>query len=218
MPIDRNAADHLLRTTRSVKRRLDVTRPVPRALLLECVDVALQAPSAGNRQQAGFVVVDDAPTRAALADLYRQAHAGYSTTPAAAYRDGDPRRASAAGVASSGDALVERLADVPVHVIAVIEGRPEGKAPGALAALYGSVLPMVWSFALAARARGLGTTWTTLHLRREREAAALLGIPDTHTQVALLPVAFYTGDDFRPAPRRAAVEVTHFGRWGAVAS
>ena len=214
MPIDRDAADRLLCTTRSVKRRLDMTRPVPRSLILECIDVALQAPSAGNRQQAGFVVVDDPVKRAALADLYRQSHSGYQTTPAANYAPGDPRAASASGVASAGAQLVDILADVPVHVIPVIEGRPEGRPPGALAALYGSVLPMAWSFALAARARGLGSTWTTLHLRREREAAELLGIPDTHSQVALLPVAFYTGDDFSPAPRLAAREVTHFDGWG----
>ena len=142
MPIDRDAADRLLCTTRSVKRRLDITRPVPRSLILECIDIAMQAPSAGNRQQAGFVVVDDPAKRAALADLYRQSHSGYQTTPAANYSPGDPRASSASGVASAGAQLVDILADVPVHVIPVIEGRPEGRPPGALAALYGSVLPM----------------------------------------------------------------------------
>jgi nitroreductase len=214
MTIDVAAADELLTTTRSVKRRLDRERPVPRALVLECIEVALQAPSAGNRQQAGFVVVDDAGTRAALAEIYREAHRAYHVASADEYEPGDPRGEAAARVAESGRILLEHLHEVPVLVVPVIAARPEGKPPGALAAMYGSILPAVWSFALAARARGLGTTWTTLHLRREAEAAALLGIPPTHAQVAMLPVAYVTGDGFRQAPRLGVADVAHLNRWG----
>ena len=77
-----------------------------------------------------------------------------------------------------------------------------------------SIVPATWSFMLAARARGLGTCWTTFHLAHEREAAELLGIPyEAATQAALIPVAYTKGTDFKPGPRKPLGEVIHWDRW-----
>jgi nitroreductase len=217
MPIDRSAADALLTTTRAVRKRLDLARSVPAELIEECIEIALQSPSGSNLQNWAFVVVTDAAKRQALADLYRR---GGEALTAMGYpppmADDDPRVAPMARVYDSASYLVEHLHEVPVMVIPCVDGRFESvPMVVAQASQYGSILPATWSFMLAARARGLGTSWTTVHLFHEQEAAELLGIPPTWTQAALIPVGFYTGDDFRPASRLPASSVTHWDRWGA---
>jgi nitroreductase len=211
--IDLPAADRLLITTRAVRRRLDLDRPVERELLLECISIAQQAPTGGNSQGWGFVVVTDAAKRARLAELYREAVGdSFTASRERALLRGDEQTAKAyAGAAHLADVLHR----VPVHVIPCIRGSAEAAEPvnPVAAGLYGSILPAAWSFALAARARGLGTAWTTMHLRREREVAELLGIPADVTQVALLPVAHYTGDGFSPAHRPPPETVTHWDGW-----
>ena len=206
--IDAAAADELLTTTRAVRKRLDLERPVPRELILECIEVAQQAPTGGNRQGWGFVVVTDEAKRARLADLYRQTAADYLRQ----LRDEatDPQTVR---VYDSAVYLSDVLDRVPVHVIPVIQGRADGQPTVGPASLYGSIIPAAWSFMLAARARGLGTAWTTLHLVHEKEAAELLGLPDDYTQVALIAVAFYTGDTFRRAERPAPETITHWDGW-----
>lgn len=206
--IDPSGADELLTTTRAVRRRLDLDRPVAHQLILECVGIAQQAPTGGNRQGWGFVVVTDEAKRARLADLYRSAGADYLRTLRA--KADDPQTAR---VYDSAIHLADVLHRVPVHVIPVIRGRSEAQSPMAAASMYGSIIPAVWSFMLAARARGLGTTLTTLHLLHEQEAAALLGIPADHTQVGLVPVAHYTGDTFRRAERPPPETITHWDGW-----
>ena len=217
--MDLRAADELLTTTRSVRKRLDLARPVPRALIEECIDVALQAPTGSNAQGWHFVVVTDAAKRAEIARCYREALAGYMKMQEAAgpryTAAGDPRKEQEARVRESAIYLADHLHEVPVHVIPCVEGRVETAGVVAQASIYGSILPAAWSFMLAARARGLGMAWTTLHLVREREVAKLLGIPDGVTQTALLPVAFYKGRDFRPAKRLPARELTSWNSWGA---
>lgn len=209
--------DELLATTRAVRRRLDLDRPVPPALLRECLDLAVQAPTGSNEQDWHFVVVTDVDQRAALADLYRQAYAGYRArrSDAGDAEGRSPERASTQQrVASSADHLAEHLHEVPVHLVPCIRRRVDGPT-AAVASLYGSVLPAVWSFMLAARTRGLGTAWTTLHLVYEREAAEVLGLPhDEVTQVALVPVAFHAGAGFRRAPREPLESVVSWDRWG----
>ncbi len=205
--VDTAVTDHLLATTRSVRKRLDLDRPVEPEKILECLRLAVQAPTASNGQLWRWLVVTDAPARAELARLYRETGEDYLRN-AAAKRDGD---AQTRRVHESALHLAEVLDRVPVHVIPCIEGRPPA---GNAAAFYGSIIPAAWSFALALRSRGLGTAWTTLHLFREKEAADLLGIPDTVTQVALLPVAYYTGEDFRPAQRPPVEGITYWDRWG----
>ena len=204
--------DRLLTTTRAVRRRLDLRRPVERALVLDCLRIATQAPSGGNSQPWRWLVVDDPEVRAGLAELYRRGYGPYIELQKAAIvaAGGDEDHP----ILRSSDYLAGHLHEVPVHVIPCLLTRlPERPTPVDTAGFYGSILPAVWSFALALRSRGLGTAYTTLHLHHEREAADLLGIPDTVTQVALLPVAHVTGGDFRPAERKPVEAVTYWNRW-----
>ncbi len=211
-PFDLAVTDRLLTTTRAVRKRLDLERPVPRELVVDCIRVATQAPAGGNVQQWRWLVVDDPELKQGLAELYGRAYAPYI----AAQRDAVERtgRSDAGAIMASSDHLAQVLGRVPTLVVPCYIGRPEpSMSQGQIAGMYGSILPAVWSFMLAARSRGLGTAWTTLHLGYEREAAELLGIPEHVSQVALVPVAYYTGDDFKPASRLPAEKVTYFNRW-----
>ena len=200
--------DQLLSTTRAVRRRLDLTRPVARELISECLRLAVQAPSSTNLQTWHFVVVTDAALRAGLAGIYRRAWMAYSDTPPEQPVDGETPGQS------SSRYLAAHLHEVPVHVVPCVEGRPEGQPAPELAALYGSIMQAAWSFQLAARARGLGSVFTTYHLDFERDAAQLLGIPHERvTQAGLIPVAHTLGGEFRPARRRPMAEVEHWDGW-----
>jgi nitroreductase len=204
--------DKLLTTTRSVRKRLDLTRPVPREVVLECLSLALQAPTGGNSQGWRWMVVDDADKRAALADMYRRSFAPYIEMQKKAVADAGVQGMDK--IVGSAEYLAEHLHEVPVHVIPCLLGRLPGNVDNTSASgFFGSILPAVWSFMLALRSRGLGSAWTTLHLPFEKEAQELLGIPDTVTQTALIPVAYYTGDDFKPGTRRPVEEVTYLNQW-----
>ena len=212
-------ADALLSTTRSVRKRLDLERPVEDEVLIECLELALQAPSGSNRQGWHFVFVTDEARRARIAAWYAASFEAYARSSMSSRRqtfDDPARAATQERVLSSADHLASNLHRVPVFLIPCIEGRldrAEGGAPQ-LAGAYGSILPAVWSFMLAARERGLGTCWTTLHLFHEKETAELLGIPyDEVTQVALIPIAYTIGTDFRPGPRKPMDEVLHRDGW-----
>jgi nitroreductase len=213
--MDLTTVDHLLTTTRSVRRRLDLGRPVEPAVIARCIDIALQAPTGSNAQGWHFLVVTDAGKRRTLGDLYRRAFEAYAGMERPAYAEDDPRASQLPRIVDSATWLAEHLHEVPVHVIPCIEGRVEHAGPLAQASVYGSILPAAWSFMLALRARGLGSAWTTLHIMHEQEAAAALGIPADVTQTALLPVAYYRGADFRPAKRLPARERTYWDAWGA---
>ena len=202
-------SDQLLSTTRAIRRRYDLDRPVEREVILDCLRLAIQAPTGSNAQGWRWIVVTDPATREQLAQHYREGGEGYLR--AAAEGDKDPQTQR---VYESAIALLDVLPKVPVHVIPCQVGRVD-KAPNAIAApYYGSILPAAWSFQLALRSRGLGSCWTTLHLFRERQVAELLGIPEDVTQVALIPVGYTTGGDFKPATRRPIEELTYFERWG----
>lgn len=210
---DLDQIDRLLTTTRAVRRRLDFERPVERDVVLDCIRLALQAPSGGNRQPWRWLVVDDADIRGQLADVYRRGYAPYMAEQKRVVEaaGGDPANA----IITSSDYLAEHLHEVPVHVIPCFLMRLDERPSSADAAgFYGSILPAVWSFMLALRSRGLGSAFTTLHLHHEREAAELLGVPyDTVTQIGLLPVAYTIGSEFRPADRRSPEDVTYFNGW-----
>lgn len=213
--------DQLLATTRAVRKRLDFDRPVPRDVLEDCMHYALQAPSGSNAQGWHFVFVTDAARRKAIADLYREAFAGYAKSPmsAAAQHADDPAMAGTqARVMDSAQFLADNLHRAPVFFIPCHAGRVDAisgeGANVAHASTFGSIIPAAWSFMLAARARGLGTCWTTLHLMHERKVAEIIGIPyEQVTQVALIPVAYTKGTDFREAPRLPMHDVLHFDRW-----
>lgn len=208
MEFDLAQTDTLLSTTRSVRRRLDLDRPVEPAVLLECLRLAVQAPTGGNAQGWRWLVVDDRATISALAELYARGGRGYL----AGYRDVELTDQTER-VIDSADYLLEVLDRVPAMVIPCIKGRLVDTAPIMAASFYGSVMPAVWSFQLALRSRGLGSCLTTLHLIHEAEAAELLGIPDDVTQVALLPVAYTVGTDFKPATRGPIEHITSWNRW-----
>jgi nitroreductase len=207
--MDLATVDQLLSTTRAVRKRLDVTRPVEREVILECLQLAMQAPTASNEQNWRWLVITDADKRAAIADIYRSCAGDYMVRAAEQASDPQTRR-----VYQSADALTGILADVPVHVIPCIERRIDGTPLPVAAAAWASIIPAAWSFQLALRSRGLGSVYTTLHLVKEREVADLLGIPDTVTQAALLPVAYTIGTDFKPAKRPPAETVTSWNTWG----
>lgn len=206
------SVDEVLRTTRAVRKRLDLQRPVERAVLEECLALAQQAPSASNQQGWGFIVVTDPEKRTALADIYRKAWEPYSRA-----RSRVPEHVAASTqerVRDSASYLAEHLHEVPVLVVPCIKGRTDGAAVAGQAGTWGSILPAAWSFMLAARARGLGTAWTTLHLRHEEEAAGVLGIPYAEImQTALIPVAYTLGPEFKPAPRAPLDTFVHWEMW-----
>jgi nitroreductase len=210
--IDRTAVDRLLSTTRAVRRRLDLDTPVPRHLLLECVALAQQAPTAVNRQAWHWLIVTDAPTRSAIGRIYRELSDRYEAVVAEEIQDRQGER-----VHESSRYLARVLGDVPVLVIPCLHmSAPAPMEHARAAAAYGSIFPAVWSFQLAARARGLGTVLTTLHLAREAEVAELLGVPADWRQVALIPTAYFTGETFKPAVRPPPETITSWGRWGAI--
>jgi nitroreductase len=206
--------DELLTTTRTVRKRLDLTRPVPLDLVRECLEVALQAPSGSNRQGWHWVVITDEGSRRMIGAYYRQSVASYLKSPgsaAALFADDPERSAVQRRVADSAAYLGEHMGEVPVLVIPCIRAPRLGA--GSQAGLWGSLLPAAWSYMLAARVRGLGTAWTTLHLRYENEISELLGIPSDIRHGALIPTAYYTGDTFKPAPRQPLDEVLHVNSW-----
>ena len=205
----------LLTTTRSVRKRLDLDRPVPRSVILDCIDLASQAPTGGNVERCRWIVIDDPDQKKRVADIYRRAYGPYMEERRRLLGDATGAAADATRrVMSSSDHLPEVLDRVPALVIPCRFDRPPVDSRRDLASFYGSILPAVWSFMLALRSKGLGSAYTTLHLDHEGEAAQLLGVPDTATQVALLPVAWTIGDDFKPATRRPAAEITYWNRWG----
>jgi nitroreductase len=209
--------DELLTTTRAVRKRLDLDRPVERSVIEECLQIAIQAPSGSNRQRWHFVVVTDQAKRLAIAELYRKSGKVYLSSPTAAHNlhfDDPTREAVQRRVGESAQYLADHLERVPVFLIPCFAGRVDGQPSSAQAGTWGSILPAVWNFMLAARARGLGTAWTTLHLPHEREAAAILDLPyEQFTQAALIPVAYTRGTDFKPAHREPLAGVVHWDRW-----
>ena len=200
--------DELLSTTRAVRKRLDLSRPVEREVLEECLNLAQQAPTASYSQNWHFVVVTDAGKRAALGELWRQVAYPYLR------RGGGPREGQMLRIGEAVVHLAEHIQEVPVHVIPCVQGRYEGKPNPLTASMFGSIIPAAWSFMLAARSRGLGTVWTTVHLMQEERAAEILGIPyGDVTQVALIPVAYTLGTEFKPGRRKPLDTMVHWDGW-----
>lgn len=205
MDFDLEQTDALLSTTRAVRKRLDFEREVPDDVLLECLQLAVQAPTGSNQQGWRWMVIRDAAKKEALAELYREGGGEYLAAAASA-ADSSTQQGR---VIDSANFLAQRLGEVPVLVIPLIIGRLPDASTNAAAGLFGSIIPAMWSFQLALRSRGLGSCLTTLHLSKEKEAAELLGIPDHMTQAGLLPVAYTKGTDFKPAKRPPVEEITY---------
>jgi len=201
--------DELLSTTRTVRRRLDLTRPVEREVLEECLRLAQQAPSGSNAQKWHFVVVTDKSRRAELGELWRQGAERYIAS-----AEANPGPSQTDRLLDSVRHLAAHIHEVPVLVIPCVTGRTDGEAAFIQAGRWASIMPAAWSFMLAARCRGLGTAWTSFHLAQEREAARILGIPyDEVMQAALIPVAYTTGGPFKPARRQELDTMVHWDGW-----
>ncbi|MEJ8278758.1 nitroreductase family protein [Pseudonocardia spirodelae] len=207
--------DELLTTTRSVRKRLDLDRPVPVEVVRDSLEVALQAPSGSNQQGWHWIVLTDPEKRRAVGEYYRKAFTAYRSSslyPTTRSSGDADRDATQHRVADSAQYLADRMGDVPVLVIGALTAKAELPASNQ-AGMWGSLLPAAWSLQLALRARGLGSAWTTLHLQYEKEISELLGIPDDVRQGVLLPVAYYTGDTFKPAKRQPLDTVLHVDGW-----
>ncbi|MGZ4528325.1 MAG: nitroreductase family protein [Mycobacterium sp.] len=208
--------DEVLTTTRSVRKRLDFDKPVGREVLMECLELALQAPTGSNAQGWQWVFVEDAEKKKAIADIYLANARGYLSLPSPEYAEGDARGERMDKVKNSALYLAEHMHEAPVLMIPCLEGRVEKAPLGLSASFWASLFPATWSFCLALRSRGLGTCWTTLHLLSdgEKQAAEVLGIPhDKYSQGGLFPIAYTKGTDFRPAKRLPAEQLTHWNTW-----
>jgi nitroreductase len=209
--------DELLTTTRTVRKRLDFERPVPRQLIEDCIETALQAPTGSLKQNWHWIVIGDPGVKAAVASIYRESYHGSADARRGnlAYEGADPRAERLAKVLESADYLADNMARAPWLVIAAGTGRVlQSPTVPEQSRFWGSVLPAMWSFMLAARARGLGCAWTTEHLKREAEVAEILGIPYPEvTQCGLFPVAYSIGTDFKKARRIPGAQLTHWDAW-----
>ena len=212
MDLDIATVDRLLSTTRSVRKRLDLTRPVPADVITECIRLATQAPTAADAQNWHWVAVTDAGKRRAVADIHRAANEGFARGEVARLRPGAALRRMESALY-----LIEHLHEVPVHVVAYVVDPDlvglEVQSPPPVV-LYGSIFPAVWSFQLALRARGLGTT--PLFVADEAAVSAVVGAPDNAHIASLLPVAYYTGESFTSAKRRPVEEVLSWDQWGSL--
>jgi nitroreductase len=210
------SADEVLATTRAVRKRLDFDKPVEKQVIEECLELALQAPTGSNSQGWQWLFITDQAKKDALAEIYRVNFAEYRKFAASnSYPEGDLRAEQRDKVTDSAQYLADNFQRVPVMMIPCITGKLD-RAPSVMAAgAWGSILPAVWSFMLAARERGLGTAWTTIHMMfdGEKKAAELLGIPDDVTQTGLFPIAYTIGTDFKPAKRLPLDPIVHWEQW-----
>ena len=209
MAIDLAVADELLTTTRAVRKRLDFSRPVARETILDCVRISQQAPTGGNAQGWRWIIVDDADKRREVAKLYQDMIGSRFTEASnAAKAAGNDQSAR---VYEGAQYLADHFHEAPIHAIACLEG----KFPPEFASMAGSsIYPAVWSFQLALRARGLGSTLTTgLAMISEEEKLRVLGIPADVTVYALLPVAYTVGTDFKAASRPPVEAIVHWNGW-----
>jgi nitroreductase len=217
MTTDANSIDHILTTTRAVRKRLDLTRPIDPAIIEDCIEIATHAPSGSNRQGWHFLVITDAALKRKVAARYKQSFDLYLAaqreqgvnTPA-----DDPGRGQLDKVLDSAIYLSEHMGDAPALIIVCGDGRVETAGQMAQAGFYGSVLPAAWSLVIALNARGIGAAWTTLHLRYEKEVAEVLGIPEDVTQAVLLPVGYIKGGPMSKAARKPARDRTYWNGWG----
>jgi nitroreductase len=215
------SADEVLSTTRAVRKRLDFDRPVEKEILVECMELAMQAPSGSNKQGYQWVFVTDPEQRRRVGEVYREKfNINYASNRAKtgeqAYGANDSRAEGFQKLMGSVGYLSENIERVPVLLIPCVEGRVETTSLNVSAGQFGSILPAVWSFMLALRERGLGSAWTTAHLKEdgEQRVAEILDIPiDTYAQVGLFPIAYTIGTDFKVSKRLPPETVMHFDRW-----
>ena len=195
--------DEILSTARSVRRKLDFDKPVPREVLFDCINVAVQAPTGIAGENWRFLIVDSAEQKAAIAQIYTDVlislmqERGMEMKP-------------------THRALIDRLHEIPAMIFVCVDGEPLSEAVSSQVGYYGSILPAAWSLMLALRARGLGTTWTTLLSARQEDVKAVLGMPEGTIQTVMLPIGYTKGAVLKRADRLDAREVSFVNRWGAL--
>ena len=222
---DLRSVDHVLSTTRSVRKRLDLSRPVPRKIIEESIEIALQAPTGANTQTWRFLVVEEQSAKDQIADYYKKGVQSYiegetglsrtGVTITREFDENDLRSTQKDSVTDSSVYLMEHLSEVPLYIIPCIEARFEDEDVFTQASMWGSILPATWSLMLALRARKIASAWTTIHLVYEREISQLLSIPENYTQAALLPVAWLKGENLRKARRLPLGDVAFWDKWGS---
>ncbi len=215
MNFDLASVDYILETTRSVRKRLDLTRPVDRAAVERCLEIAIQAPTGSNQQGWKWLVLTDAEKKAQIGEYYKQSWYEYAAVATRSDVQSLEPSAQMKRVISSARYLADHMGEAPMMIFPCIHGRARNASPAVNAGLYGSIIPAAWSLMLALRARGIGAAWTTLHLSYEKECNEILGIPADVTTAALLPVAYFKGETFRKADRVPASELTYWESWGA---
>lgn len=221
-PFNLSEVDRLLTTTKAVRRRLDLKRPVPRDVIVECIRRACYAPNASNGQEWRWVVLDDREQIRRAGELYRDILVPrVSTMLETKLADGDE---AGARISRSILYLADKMPEVPVMVIPCYDRslklerysrllqEDTTMSPEMNAASYGSIYPAVWSFQLALRSRGLGSAFTTAHQFDQPGMAKILGIPLAWDQTCLIPVGYFTGDDFTPSPRGPVEDVIVWNR------
>ena len=207
------AAEEVLTTTRAVRKRLDLDRPVEREVVERCLRLAFQAPNGSDRQTWGWVLVDDPSTKFEMAAIYRAALQDFVQRPRGDDDPVPPATEKQRRMSESVMHLTDHMAEVPVLLVPTFHGRVEKKGVFWQASHWGSIAPGVWSFMLALRLHGLGSAWTTLHLLRETEMATLLGIPDSETQAGMFPIAYTLGTDFKVADRSNSESRIRWNHW-----
>lgn len=202
--------DEMLATTRSVRRRIDFAREVDPTLIYDCIDLAVQAPSSVGGETWRFVVLTEQNRKDAMATLYRKSFDSFLALQQA---ESEAQGKVVQALPPNYRYLADRMQDFPAIIVVCREGRPPADTAGQVA-FYSSVIPAAWSLMLALRARHLGTTWTTLHCRYERESAEIIGMPDDATATVVLPVGHMKDATLRRAQRSPARAVTYWNYWG----
>ena len=198
--LDLASVDLVLGTTRSVRRNLDFEREIDPAVIMDCIDIATQAPTGIPGQNWRFVLVTDAQQKSRLAKLYE----------ATLYEFVKEREVP---LKDTQRALVARMHEMPLLICVCAMGQTPGSNPAEQVAFYGSILPAAWSLMLALRARGLGSTWTTLLSARQNEVREILQMPADSVLTVMLPVAYMKGARLSKAERLPASQVSYWNRW-----
>jgi nitroreductase len=206
-----------------VRYRLDLQRPVERSLIEDCIRLACYAPTQSNTQEYRWVVVDDRELRSRVGECYRAVVE--ENLRAVLAREVEHQRSSR--VTKAALYLAQHMAEVPVMVLPCYDMAATARHyadimdrydPSRIHTVYASVYPAVWSFQLACRSRGLGTTMTTAHLRNRETMAEILGLPDSWVQTCLIPVAHTIGEEFSRPDRRPVEEVLVWNQSGMPSS
>jgi nitroreductase len=205
--------EEVLTTTRTVRKRLDLQRPVERDVAESCLRIAFQAPNASDHQTWDWILVDDPGTRERMAEIYRAAFRDFVEGPRKTEYPAAPDSPKQRRLTTSITYLYDHLGEVPLLLVPTFHGRVENKGVFWQASRWGSIAPAIWNLMLALRLHGLGSAWTTMHLMREQEMSDLLGIPSEETQAGLFPIAYTVGTDFKPADRSGSDGHIRWNKW-----